>query len=73
MAEMMAAVEEMKRRKIFVSLIMTRTGTQLSWWDAGKREVVTGDVASARLHLRALHENDRREVERAGRMMGVSA
>ena len=67
---MIRIVEGLKRRKIFVSMVMTRTGTQLSWWDAGQHEVRTGDMDSARHYLNVLDENDRRELEWVGRRLG---
>ena len=69
--QFIAVVQEMKRRRIFVSLLMTNSRVQISWWDAGLREVRTGDEHSARMHLNALDENDRRELEYVGRRMGV--
>ena len=70
MLQLMRLVEDMKRRRIFVSLVMTPGRTQVSYWDAGLREVRTGDEHSARMHLNALIENDCRELEYVGRRMG---
>lgn len=72
MMDLMALVAELKRRQIFVSLLMTNSKVKLSWWDAGLHEVRTGDEHSARMHLNALDENDRRELEYVGRRMGVA-
>lgn len=63
-------VEEMKRRRIFVSLVMTRAETQVSWWDERSGQVRTGAPEYAQMHLNALNENDRQEVERVGQRMG---
>lgn len=63
-------VTGLKRRRIFVSLIVTNSGTRVSYWDSGLREVVTTDPCGAQLHLNALEENDRCELEAAGRRMG---
>ena len=62
-------VEDLKRRRIFVSLIVTNTHVQVTYWDRSLHEMVTSDPAGARMHLNALDENDRRDVERAGRRM----
>ena len=62
-------VEDLKRRRIFVSLIVTNTRVQVTYWDARLHETVIGDPAGARMHLNALDENDRRDVEREGRRM----
>ena len=62
-------VENLKRRRIFVSLIVTNTRVQVTYWDRSLHEMVTSDPAGARMHLNALDENDRRDVERAGRRM----
>ena len=70
MMGLMALVAELKRRQIFVSLLMTNSRVQISWWDAGLHEVRTGDEHSARMHLNALIENDRRELEYVGRRLG---
>ncbi len=70
MTQLMRMVEELKRRRIFVSMVMTTRGTQLSWWDAGLHKIVTSDQYGAAMHLNALRENDRRELEYVGRRMG---
>ena len=70
MMRLMGVVEELKRRRIFVSLVMTNSKEQLSWWDAGQREVRTGDMDSARHYLNVLDENDRREIEYVARRLG---
>ena len=66
---LMELVEGLKRRRIFVSLIVTNTQVQVTYWDRSLHEMVTSDPAGARMHLNALDENDRREAEyAAGRM-----
>lgn len=62
-------VEDLKRRRIFVSLIVTNTRVQVTYWDARLHETVISDPAGVRMHLNALDENDRRDVERVGRRM----
>lgn len=62
-------VEDLKRRRIFVSLIVTNTQVQVTYWDRSLHEMVTSDPAGARMYLNTLDENDRRDVERAGRRM----
>ncbi len=66
--DLMRLVEELKRRRVFVSLIMTRTKVQITWWDAGKMR--TGDTDSVRLWLKATRENERLEIVRVGRRLG---
>ena len=66
---LMGVVEELKRRKIFVSMVMTRTNTQISWWDRGAGRVREGSMDEAALFIGALETNDRLEVERIGRGM----
>lgn len=61
-------VEELKRRRVFVSLIVTMTKVQITWWDA--HSMRTGDADSVRLWLRAQAENERREIEHVGRRLG---
>ena len=63
-------ISEMKRRRIFVSFIMTMQGTRISWWDRGAGRVREGSMDEAALFLRAMETNDRLEVERIGRRMG---
>lgn len=63
-------IGEMKRRRIFVSFIMTMTGERISWWDSGRGKVHEGSMDEAALYLRAMERNDRLEVERIGRRLG---
>ena len=70
--QFIAVVQEMKRRRIFVSLVMTTAETQISWWDSGAHTVRTGDIYSARHHLNLLDENDTQEMAFVGRRLGVA-
>ena len=63
-------IGEMKRRRIFVSYIMTMTGERISWWDRGAGRVREGSMDEAALFLRAMETNDRLEVEQIGRRLG---
>ena len=65
---LMRLVNELKRRRVFVSLIVTMTRVQITWW-AG-RDMQTGDLDSVKLWLRAQTENERREIEYVGRRLG---
>ena len=67
--ELLRLVDALKRRKAFVSFVMTRTRIDFSWWDGS--EVRTGDADSVKLWLRAQEENDRREIIRISRRMGA--
>ena len=71
MIGLMALVQKLKRRRIFVSMIMTNSGTMVSYWDSGLREVVTTDPCGAQLHLNGLEENDRRELQYIAQRMGA--
>ncbi len=62
-------ISEMKRRRIFVSYIMTMTEERISWWDRGAGRVRAGSMDEAALFIGALETNDRLEVERIGRGM----
>lgn len=66
--ELMKLVAELKRRRVFVSLIMTNVQVQITWW-AG-HEMMTGDTDSVKLWLRGQTENERREIEYVGRRLG---
>lgn len=72
MMQLMAVVQEMKRRRIFVSLVMTTTKTEISWWDSGAHTVRTGDIYSARHYLNLLDENDTQEMAFVGHRLGVA-
>ncbi len=63
-------IAEMKRRRIFVSFIMTMKGTRISWWDKGAGKVREGSMDEAALYMGALETNDRLEIERIGRRLG---
>ena len=65
---LMMLVNELKRRRVFVSLVMTNVRVQITWW-AG-HDMQTGDLDSAKLWLRAQTENERREIEYVGRRLG---
>lgn len=67
--EMMRLVDELRRRRIFVSLVMTRNDVKVSFWDEYRHEVRTTDMMGAAIHLKGLRENDRREVEYVGRQL----
>ena len=67
--ETMKLVDLLKRRRVFVSLIVTMTRLEFSWWNGEK--VVTGDKDSVKLWLRGQDENDRRELVRISRRMGL--
>ena len=62
---LMKLVEELKARRVFVSLLMTRTQVQITWWNGA--EMQTGDADSVKLWLRGQRENERRELEWAMR------
>lgn len=66
--DLMRLVNELKRRRVFVSLIVTMTKVQITWWDG--HEMRTGDADSVRLWLKGSEENDRREIEYVGRRLG---
>lgn len=66
--ELMKLVEELKARRVFVSLLMTRTQVQITWWNGA--EMQTGDADSVKLWLRGQRENERREIEYVGRRLG---
>ena len=68
---LMQLVDNLKRRRIFVSLLITRTGVEVSYWDRKQGKVVTVEPLSAMRYLRALDENDRRELECVGCRMGA--
>lgn len=65
---LMKLVNELKRRRVFVSLIVTMTRVQVTWWDG--RGMRTGDADSVRLWLKSEEENERREIEYVGRRLG---
>lgn len=78
-------VAELKRRRVFVSLLVTRTGEQYTWWVGVGNEMRrakndpdfrpgmrTGDADSVRLWLRGQAENDRREIQYVGRRLGYA-
>ena len=67
--EVLRLVDLLKRRRVFVSLIVTMTKLQFSWWDG--EEVRTGDMDSVKLWLRGQDANDRRELVRISRRMGL--
>lgn len=67
--ELIKLVEELKRRRLFVSLIVTNVRVQISWWDGD--EVRTGDESSAKRFLNAVMANERAELEYVSRRMGL--
>lgn len=67
--EVLKMVDALKRRRVFVSLIVTMTKLQFSWWDGS--EVRTGDMDSVKLWLRGEDANDRRELVSISRRMGL--
>ena len=54
--EIMRLVETLKRRRVFVSLLMTRTQVQLTWWDG--KDMRTGDTDSVKLWLRGQDDDE---------------
>ena len=68
--ELLQLVAELKRRRIFNSLLITNTRIQIGYWDQRLHENVISDQYGARMHLRALDENDRREIEYIGKRLG---
>jgi hypothetical protein len=60
---------ELKKRHMFVSLIVTNSNIQVSYWDGEK--VVIGSEEDAWLHLWTAMENDRRELEWAANRLGI--
>lgn len=66
--EIIRLVEELKRRRLFVSLIVTNVRVQISWWDG--EEVRTGDESTVKRFLSAVKANERAELEYVSRMMG---
>lgn len=65
---LMKLVNELKRRRVFVSLIVTMTRVQITWWSG--HDMQTGDADSVRLWLKSEEENERREIEYVGRRLG---
>lgn len=63
-------VMELKRRRIFNSMVITNTGVQVGYWDAGLRQCIISDQHGAWMHLHALEENDRQEIEYVGQRLG---
>ena len=68
--ELMRLVNELKRRRVFVSLIITTARTQISWWD--DHDLRTGDADSVKLWLRGQEENERREIQYVARRLGFA-
>lgn len=61
---LMRLVMELKKRRIFNSIVITNTGVQIGYWDRGERKPVITDEFGARMYLNALRENERRALER---------
>ena len=67
--ELIRLIEELKRRRLFVSLIVTNVRVQISWWDGD--EVRMGDESSVKRFLNAVMANERAELEHVSRMIGL--
>lgn len=67
--EIIKLVEELKRRRLFVSLIVTNVRVQISWWDGDAER--TGDESTVKRFLSAVMANERAELEHVSRMMGL--
>lgn len=61
---LMRLVMELKKRRIFNSIVITNTGVQIGYRDRGEKRPVITDEFGARMYLNVLRENERRALER---------
>ena len=70
-------VKELKRRHMFASLVITNARVEISFWacrdtNTGMPHLIVGDPERAWAYLRAVRENERRELDWVGRRHGPS-
>lgn len=70
-----ALVNELKRRRMFVSMMITNAGVKVSFWtglrlDDGKPELKTETPETAWGYIKAMRENERNEMDWVGRRSG---
>lgn len=63
MMGLMALVAELKRRRIFNSLLITNSGVQIGYWDQRECRPVITDEFGARMYLKSLAESEKRALE----------
>lgn len=71
-----ALVNELKKRRAFVSMTITNAGVTVSFWignnigSEGRPEMITCKPDEAWGYVRAMRENERRELDWVGRRYG---
>lgn len=63
MMGLMALVAELKRRRIFNSLLITNSGVQIGYWDRREGKPVITDEFGVRMYLKSLAESEKRALE----------